>query len=91
MSQGFHHTFFPQLSSETRNSVLVAGTEKQHSNFGISGVFKTQPSQNLCEMDIPLQPIGKDIILGKVVVEKIILISNKKIPKDAIKYLQVSR
>ena len=40
-------------------------------------------------MDIPLQSIGKDIQLGKVVIENIILISNKKIPKDAIKYLQV--
>ena len=40
-------------------------------------------------MDIPLQPIGKDILLGKVVIEKIILISNKKMSKDAIKYLQV--
>ena len=43
-------------------------------------------------MDIPLQYIGTDnIILGKVVIEEIILISHKKIPKDAIKYLQVDK
>ena len=42
-------------------------------------------------MDIPLQSIGKDIQLGKVVIENVILISNKKIPKDAIKYLQVAK
>ena len=41
-------------------------------------------------MDIPLQSIG-NIRLGKVVIEQIILISNKKIPKDAMKYLQVDQ
>ena len=41
-------------------------------------------------MEIPLQPIGKDILLGKVVIEKIILISNKKMSKDVIQYLQVN-
>ena len=41
-------------------------------------------------MEIPLQPIGKDILLGKVVIENIILISNKKMSKDVIQYLQVN-
>ena len=41
-------------------------------------------------MEIPLQPIGKDILLGKVVIEKIIFISNKKMSKDVIQYLQVN-
>ena len=97
MSQ-FHNTwyflpaaFIGNSRDPTQLTCSRAGREKQHSNFVISGVLETQPSQNIGEMDIPLQPIGKDIILGKVVIEKIILISNKKIPKDAIKYLQVDK
>ena len=93
--QGFHNisvlssSFHRKLRD--RHSQRVAGTEKTKFQFWncYSIFWVSVKSKNTLEMDIPLQPIGKDILLGKVVIEKIILISNKKMSKDAIKYLQV--
>ena len=42
------------------------------------------------EPDIPLQTLGKATVTGKIIFEKVLLISKKKISKDEIKYLQVS-
>ena len=42
------------------------------------------------EPDIPLQTLGKATVTGKIIFEKVLLISKKKISKDDFKYLQVS-
>ena len=42
------------------------------------------------EPDIPLETLGKPTVTGKIIFEKVLLISKKKISKDEIKYLQVS-